>query len=115
MHNIILITDRVKKLLDDSNIYKVNGSDEISARILKETSKEITEVMTLLFQASLTQSDIPNPWRETLISLLLKVEKKDHKEAENYRPIRLTSISCKVLKHILHINTMKHLEKKTTF
>ena len=52
--------DKVKKLLDDLNVYKANGPDGIPARMLKETSNVITEAMTLLFKASLTQSDIPD-------------------------------------------------------
>ena len=63
-----------------------------------------------MFKASLTQSDTPDTWREALISPLLKGGKKDCNKAENYRPISLTSISCKVLEHILHSNIMEHLE-----
>ena len=53
-------------LLDDSNIYKTNGPNGIPARMLKETSNEITEAIALLFKAFLTQSDIPGTWREIL-------------------------------------------------
>ena len=76
MDGITIITDVVKKLLDDSNIYKANEPDGIPARMLKETSKEITEGMMLLFKAFLTQSDIPYPWREDPISPLFKTGKK---------------------------------------
>ena len=110
MDDIIITTGGVKKLPDDLNVYKANGPDGIPARMLKETSNEITEVMTLFFKAFLTQSDIPDTWREAVISPLFKGGKKDCNKAENYRPISLTSISCKVLEHILHGNIMKHLE-----
>ena len=109
MDDIIITTGGVKKLLDDLNVYKANGPDVIPARMLKETSNEITEAMTLLFKVSLTQSDIPDTWREILISPLFKGG-GDRNKAENYRPISLTSISGKVLEHILHSNIMKHLE-----
>ena len=66
--------------------------------MLKETSNEITEAMALLFKASPTQNDIPDTWRETLILPLLKRGKKDRSKAENYRPICLTSLSCKFLR-----------------
>ena len=110
LDDIIITTDGVKKLLDNLNVHKANGPERIPARMLKETSNEITEAMTLLFKASLTQSDIPDTWRAALISPLFKGEKKDRNKAKNYRPISLTSISCKVLEHILHSNIMKHLE-----
>ena len=47
---------------------------------------------------------------EALISSLFKQGKKDRNKAKNLRPVRLTSISCKVLEHVLHINIMKHLK-----
>ena len=109
MDEIIITTGGVKKLLDDLNVYKPNGPDGIPARMLKETSNEITEAMTVFIKAFLTQSDIPDIWRETLIPPLFKRGKKDCNKAENYRPRSLTSISCKALEHILHSNTMKHL------
>jgi hypothetical protein len=33
--------------------------------------------------------------------------------AENYRPISLTSVCCKILEHIIARNIMQHAEKKT--
>ena len=71
-----ITTGRVKKLLDDLNVCKANCLDGIPAKMLNETSNEITESMTLLFKASLTQSDIPDTWREALISQLFKGGKK---------------------------------------
>ena len=76
MDDITIATGRVKKLLHDLNVYKANGPDGITARMLKETSNKITEATTLLFKASLTQSDVPDIWREALISPLFKGEKK---------------------------------------
>ena len=66
MDDIIISTDGLKKLLDDSNVCKANGADGIPARMLKETSNELTEAITLSFKAFLTQGDIPDTWRETL-------------------------------------------------
>ena len=74
--DVIITTGRVKKLLDDLNIYKANRPTGIPARMIKETLNEITEAMTLLFKASLTQSDIIDIWREALVSQLFKGGKK---------------------------------------
>ena len=97
--DVIITTGGVKNLLDDLNIYKANRPNGIPARMIKETLNEITEAMTLLFKASLTQSDIIDIWREVLVSPLFKGGKKDCNKAENYRPISLTSVSCRVLEH----------------
>ena len=98
------------KVIDDLNVYKANGPYGIQAKMLKETSNDITETMQLLFKASLTQSNITDSWTGAVILPLFKGGKKDRSKAKNYRPVNLTSISCKVLEHILHSNIMKHLK-----
>ena len=55
MDDMITTTEGVKKLLYDLNVYNANEPDGIPARVLKETSKEITEAITLLLKASLIQ------------------------------------------------------------
>ena len=41
-----------------------------------------------------------------------KISKKGDKHAaENYRPVSLTSVPCKLLEHIICKHIMKHLEK----
>ena len=46
-----------------------------------------------------------------MVSPLYKSNKNDRSNAENYRPISLTSIVSKILEHILHSNIMDHLNK----
>ena len=41
-------------------------------------------------------------------------KKGDKSKPENYRPISLTSITCKLLEHIIHSNIMDHLENSNT-
>ena len=91
-------------------IRKHQEPNGIPARMEKGISNEITEAMTPLFKISLIQSDIPEAWKDALISPLFKGEKKDWNKAENYRPVSLTSISCKVWENILLSNIMKYLQ-----
>ena len=37
---------------------------------------------------------------------------KDHYKVKNYRPISLTSITCKVLEQIIHRNIISHLDQQ---
>ena len=43
---------------------------------------------------------------------IFKGGNKDLSKAENYRPISLTSITCKVLEHIIHKNVISHLDQQ---
>ena len=107
--NIDINTEGIIKLLNQLNPNKASGPDNISARLLKETSSEIAPALALVFQASLYEQSIPDDWRKANVTPIYKPAKKDRGKAENYRPISLTSISCKILEHIIHSNVMKYL------
>jgi len=64
--------------------------------------------MTLLFQASLDQGRIPSEWSEALVTPIFK--KGERNKASNYRPVSLTSITCKCLEHIIFKQIMAHFE-----
>ena len=100
----------MKKLLSELNPFKASGPDGVESRFLKETADELAPAIAHVFQASLQQSTIPNAWRHALISPIYKPGKSDKSCAENYRPISLTSVTCKILEHIVTSNLMKHLD-----
>ena len=38
-------------------------------------------------------------------------KKEEHHKTENYRPVSLTSISCKLLEHVVHSTIMDHFDQ----
>ena len=38
-------------------------------------------------------------------------KKGDRHQASNYRPVSLTSVSCKILEHVLHSQIMDHFDR----
>ena len=107
--NIQVRVDGVVKLLRNLNPHKAGGPDNIRPKFLREVAEELAPALTLLFQASLDQGQIPSDWKEGLVTPIFK--KGERSKASNYRPISLTSICCKVLEHIVHSNVMTHLDK----
>ena len=108
MDNIIVSACGVFKLLSNLKIHKATGPDEIPARLLKELSAELTPVFTLFFQTSLNQGKVPDDWRKANVVPIFKKGERNH--PGNYRPISLTSISCKMLEHIVCSSIMDHLD-----
>jgi len=74
------------------------GPDGIPPKLLKEVSYEIAPCLSFVFRASLKQSTLPQDWKATLVTPIFK--KGSRTDPYNYRLISLTSVCCKVLKHI---------------
>ena len=80
--------------------HKASGSDQITSRFWKEMATEISPLVSLIYQASMEQGQIPNERKTTNASPVFK--KEDKRKASNYRPVSFTSVSCKGFQHIIH-------------
>ena len=98
--NIQVGRNCVMKLLRGLKPHKAKGPDEISSRFLKEMASPITPALTLIYQASLEKGQISDEWKTANVAPIFK--KGDKSKPSNYRPVSLTSIFCKIVKHILH-------------
>ena len=96
-------------MLQDINQSKASGSDGIPNRILKECARQIAPSLTVIFQTSIDTGTLPEDWINANISCVYK--KGNKHAAENYRPVSLTSVPCKLLEHIICKHIMKHLER----
>ena len=56
----------------------------------------------------LDSSQVPEAWKNANVTAVFK--KGSRTEAANYRSISLTSVTSKLLEHIIHSHVMKHLE-----
>ena len=86
---------------------KACGPIEIPARVLKELASSIAPWLSSIFQQSYDTRAAPSDWTKALVT---PIHKKDSKSnSANYRPISLTSLCCKVMKHIILSYIAKHL------
>ena len=109
MPEITVTQSGVEKLLSKMNPHKAPGPDGISARILKECSRELAPLLTVLFNKSLSEGVVPDDWKEANVTAIFK--KGDRGVASNYRPVSLTSLCCKLQEHILVSQILNHLER----
>jgi hypothetical protein len=96
-------------LLKNLNASKASGPDEIPSRVLKHCSELLAPPLTTIFKRSFDTGQLPSDWLNANISCIFK--KGDKNCAENYRPVSLTSVSCKLLEHVLCHHIHKHLDK----
>ena len=109
--DIVFEVNGIQKLLKNTKTNKSSGPDNISAKFLKETGDELAPALTLLFQASMHQSQIPEDWRHARVSPQYKTGKNNRSVPANYRPISLTCIVCKMMEHCVTSHLMGHLDK----
>ena len=102
----------VLKLLNNIKENKATGPDGIPGNLLKICANELAEALTMLFQASLDQGRFPQAWKQAFIVPVYK--KGDRRRVENYRPISLTSVTSKLLEHIIHSSIMDHFDHHST-
>eukprot|EP00794_Sanderia_malayensis_P014691 gene14691-16215_t len=107
--NIEILKEGVLKLLFNQDPHKPAGPDEIPSILLKCYAKQLAPVLTTIYQASIDQSIIPNDWRKANVKHIFK--KSVRANPENYRPISLTCLCCKVLEHIISSHVMDHFIK----
>ena len=99
----------VKKLLDRLNPNKTSGPDDRSARMLKECSAEISQVLACFFTQCLIHVTVPDDWHQDNVAPTYK--KGEKYDPANYRPVSLTYICCKTLEHLLVSKIMQHLSE----
>ena len=86
------------------NPSKALGPDE-HPRVLKE----LGPVFAHLFQQSLDKGEIPKEW--SLANTCPLYKKGDRALPNNYRPVSLTCVPCKMMEHIVCTNIMAHLDE----
>ena len=89
----------VKKDLKNLKPNKSPGIDGIHPRVLIETAEQVAHPITLIFKKSIDAGELPSHWLQALITPIFKKGSKT--AAENYRPVSLTCILCKVLEKLI--------------
>ena len=97
-------TEGVRKMIEGLKMGKAPGPDGLKKEDLMIDVGLVSSMLTLIFQYSLDTGSLPSAWKLAHVAPVFK--KGDKTLAENYRPVSLTSIVCKMLEHIIlsHIN-----------
>jgi len=107
MHSITISSADVANLLSNIKPFKASSLDDIPAYLLKEIAYQIAPSVMMVFQASLNQCELTADWKVAHVVPVFK--KGDKSSPNNYRPISLTCLCCKILEHIVYSNIFTHL------
>ena len=88
---------------------KSPGVDGIPPKLLKEIVEQISTPLANFFNLSL-EGIVPSEWKEANITPLFK--KGSRNKPDNYRPVSLTSVLCKLLETLIRYHMVGFLVKQ---
>ena len=100
-----LVAKKIKAMKDN----KSPGVDGIPPTLLMETVEQISIPLARVFNLSLKEGVVPFEWKEANIIPLFK--KGSRNKSENYRPVSLTSVICKLLERLIKDHMVEFLVK----
>ena len=98
---MIMIAKKIKKMKDN----KSPGVHGIPPKLLKEIVEQISTPLANVFNLGIVASE----WKEANITPLFK--KGSRNKPENYRPVSLTSVVCKLLETLIRDHMVELLVK----
>ena len=85
------------------------GPDKMTPKLLSELEDVVAVPLCIIFNKSLSSGEVPEDWRLAHVTPVFK--KGSRSLAENYRPISLTSVVCKILESLICEIIITHLSE----
>ena len=109
LENISVATRKVREKILALKPDSAPGPDGITGHLLQGLVEELAPALALIFSKSMEEGVVPADWRTANVTPIFK--KGARTKPENYRPVSLTSIPCKLMESIVKDNLMAHLEE----
>ena len=106
-HTPYISVQKVSDIIKNMPTKTSKTPEEIPAIVVKKCCGSISKFLSLFFNLSINTAQIPWQWK---FSIITPVHKKGSKNlANNYRPIALTSVICRILEKIISLDIIEHL------
>ena len=105
--DITIVDADIERLLQKLKPGKSMGPDNIHPAVLKEVASSIAQPLGIIYRKSLLTGELPSQWKQASISAIYK--KGDKHQPNNYRPVSLTSVPCKVFESIIRTEIISHM------
>ena len=100
-------TETVKKKILKLKYSNSSGPDKISSRFLIDHVDSLSLPLSLIFMKSMQSGVVPQDWRDANVTPIFKKGSKH--STDNYRPVSLTSIPCKIMESIMKDEMLDYL------
>ena len=99
----------VQNEMNNLNSNKSPGYDGLSARTIKQVSKEVSKPLAHIFNLTFTTGIIPEQIKTSLVTPVFKSNEEN--KFENYRPISVLTCFAKLLEKLMYKRLIKYVEK----
>ena len=106
--DITITTSAVKAVLEGLDGNSAMGPDGIHPLLLKSCAPELAYPLCTIFRQSLCEGVVPEIWKESVVIPIFK--KGSRNDPLNYRPVSLTSVSCKTMERLITQHLTGYLE-----
>ena len=113
LNNFVISRGMVQEKLEELNPVKTPGPDGWYPVLLIGIADMISLPLSILFQKSLNEGILPSQWLKACITAIHQKGSKIN--PENYIPISITSIVCKIMESIVRDKVVSHMEFNDLF
>ena len=113
LESLLFTEEQVSKAIDHIKASKSQGPDNIHPKLIKETKSAIKKTLKILFTKSLEEEKVPTIWKKANVTAMFKKGEKSN--AENYRPISLTSVPGKLMERLVKNAIVEHMTTNNLF
>ena len=107
LQDISITEGKVKAKLANLKPSSSPGPDNIHPRTLREGAEFLARPLSIIFNKSLASGCLPEEWK---LGTVVPIFKKGNRQMpNNYRPVSLTAVPCKILEALVKDELMEHL------
>ena len=106
-HLHIMPCSTLPGILNGVNTHNATGPDEVLARLLKEAADQFSPIFWVFYRQSIVLVE----WRTANVIPIFK--KVNHASSANYRPVSMTSVCFKVMKHNISSQIMRQASTRS--
>jgi hypothetical protein len=110
IENVQFTEEKIKNCICSLKSTSSPGPDGVTTLLLKNCVDYLCQPLQLIMQTSFEKHILPSAWKIASVTPIFK--KGDKFCAENYRPISLTSVVCKVMETIISEDLSKYVVER---